>query len=248
MRLIVQDLAGGPVKRSRAIFGERIAALIDGVLEARLDKIRSALDALRRQYVDYAAALEARFLRQAALRREMGRYQALFEGGLIPPEVYRDLASSVADAQVADAPPCFDIGLDTNELILHLDLFAGLDARHLEGVKTLLRPRFTVPGELIVRKGDVGDAVFFIASGAAEVILANRRVPLGTGDVFGEMALITGAPRQADVKALTYCRLLALRKADFDRFMRDNRDVRLKIHQIAETRSSALRPGAAPAV
>jgi CPA1 family monovalent cation:H+ antiporter len=59
------------------------------------------------------------------------------------------------------------------------------------------------------------------------------------------MALLTGAPRQADVRALTYCRLLVLRKADFDLFMRDNRDVRLKISQIAEARLSVNRQEAA---
>ena len=61
-------------------------------------------------------------------------------------------------------------------------------------------------------------------------------------------ALLSGAPRQADVRALTYCRLLVLRKADFDRFMRDNRDVRLKIHQIAQKRSQVNRSDAAAAL
>ncbi len=237
-RLIVQELGGSAARRSRSIFGEKAGALVDRMLEARLDRTKSALDALRRQYVDYAAALEARFLRQSALRREMGRYQALYEGGLIPAEVYRDLAMSVEDARDAAAPPRFDIGLDARDLIARLDLFAALDGRRLESVQKLLRPRFTVPNEIILRKGERGDAAFFIASGAAEVVLPGRRVPLGSGDVFGEMALLTGEPRQADVRALTYCRLLVLRKADFDRFMRDNRDVRLKIHEIAEARSA----------
>jgi CPA1 family monovalent cation:H+ antiporter len=244
-RVLIQELGGGGQGRSRAIFGERAAALIDVILKLRLDQINSALGALRRQYGDYAAALGARFLRQSALRIEMARYQELFEGGLIPAEVYRDLANSVEHAQTSETPPRFDIGLDTRDLIARLDLFAGLEGGHLESVEKLLRPRFTVPNDLIVRKGDVGDAVFFIASGAAEVVLPGRRVPLGSGDVFGEMALLTGAPRQADVRALTYCRLLVLRKADFDRFMRDNRDVRLKISQIAEARLSVNRQAAA---
>jgi CPA1 family monovalent cation:H+ antiporter len=244
-RVLIQELGSGGQRRARAIFGERVGALIDSNLKNRLDQTNSALGALRRQYVDYAAALEARFLRQSALRIEMGRYQELFEGGLIPAEVYRDLANSVERAQNKQDPPRFEIGLDRRDLIARLDLFAGLEGRHLESVEKLLRPRFTVPKELIVRKGDVGDAVFFIASGAAEVILPGRRVPLGSGDVFGEMALLSGAPRQADVRALTYCRLLVLRKADFDRFMRDNRDVRLKISQIAAARSSVNRQEAA---
>jgi CPA1 family monovalent cation:H+ antiporter len=247
-RLLIQDLSGAAAKRSRLIFGERVSGLIDSMLEARLGQAKSGLDALRRQYPDYAAALEARFLRQSALRREIARFQALYEGGLIASEVYRDLVSSVEDARGAEAPPRFDIGLDTRTLIARLDLFAGLDGGQLEKMEKLLRPRFTVPRELIVRKGQAGDAVFFIASGAAEVVLPGRRVPLGSGDFFGEMSLLSGAPRQADVRALTYCRLLVLRKADFDRFMRDNRDVRLKIHQIAQKRSLVNRSDAAAAL
>ena len=90
--------------------------------------------------------------------------------------------------------------------------------------------------------------MFFIASGAAEVVFPEHRFRLGSGDFFGELALLTGEPRQADVRALTYCRLLVLRKTDFDRFMRDNRDVRLKIHEIAEARSALNRADPAAAV
>jgi monovalent cation:H+ antiporter, CPA1 family len=95
-----------------------------------------------------------------------------------------------------------------------------------------------VPNERIVRKGDVGDSVFFIASGAADVILPHRRVQLGTGDFFGEMALLTGQPRTADVVAQTYCRLLELRKMDFDRFMANNPRAQQEIARAAATRDS----------
>ena len=174
----------------------------------------------RRQYPDYAAALEARFLRQSALRREAGRYKALYRrrsdraGGLSRPVAWG------SRARVKPRPRRVSILVsDRSDLITRLDFFAGLDPQHLARVQKLMGPRFTVPNELIVRKGERGDAVFFIASGAAEVILPGRRVPLGSGELFGEMALITGEPRQADVRAQTYCRLLVLRKADFDRFM-----------------------------
>ncbi|MBV9520041.1 MAG: cation:proton antiporter [Hyphomicrobiales bacterium] len=241
-RLLIQQLAGPVAARSRAIFSERVMGLINAMLQGRLEKTTAALDALRRQYPDYAAALEALFLRQSALRREMGRYQALFEEGLIASEVYEDLKTSVVAARNAEPRPRFDLGLDTNRLIQGLDLFAGLDDRQLERVKKLLRPRFTVPNEFIVHKGERGDAVYFIASGAAEVVLPQRRIPLGSGDIFGEMAILTGQKRQADVVALTYCRLLVLRKADFDRFMRDNRDVRFAIDRIAQARQAMNRP------
>ena len=240
-RLLIQELMAAHAVRSRSIFGERVVELIDAILQVRLKRTTAALDALRRQYPQYAAALEARFLRQSALRREMGRYDALFQEGLIAPEIYEDLKGSVEDTQSRETRPRFDLGLDTRELIGRLDLFADLNDQQLERVQKLLRPRFVAPRELIVREGDQGDACYFIASGAAEVVFPGRRIPLGSGDLFGEMALLTGMTRQADVVAMTYCRLLVLRKVDFDRFMQDNRDIRLVIHNIAATRSSMNR-------
>jgi monovalent cation:H+ antiporter, CPA1 family len=236
-RLLIQELMGAHAVRSRSIFGERVVELIDAILKVRLKGATAALDALRRQYPQYAAALEARFLRQSAMRREMGRYDALFQEGLIAAEVYEDLKGSVAD-KTRETRPRFDLGLDTRELIGRLDLFAALNDQQLARVQKLLRARFAVPRELIVREGDRGDACYFIASGAAEVVFPGRRIPLGSGDLFGEMALLTGMTRQADVVALTYCRLLVLRKIDFDRFMDDNRDIRQVIRKIAESRSS----------
>nr|WP_282589380.1 cyclic nucleotide-binding domain-containing protein [Lichenifustis flavocetrariae] len=64
---------------------------------------------------------------------------------------------------------------------------------------------------------------------------------LGSGDIFGEMALISGEPRRADVVASTYCRLLVLRKADFDLFMRDNRDVKFEVDRVAAQRNAMIQ-------
>jgi CPA1 family monovalent cation:H+ antiporter len=200
--------------------------------------VDDAFDALRRQYPDYVSALEIRFLRQSALRQEMERYRALYEEGLIPQELYDDLQRRVGGASAAEPRPYFDIGLDTHRLIERLDLLSGLDERQLDRVARLLRPRFTVPNEHIIRKGERGDAVYFIASGAVEVTLPVGPARLGSGEFFGEMALLSGHPRQADVTALTYCRLLVLRKADFERFMTDNPEAREAINRIAASRHS----------
>src|ERR1700734_2031996 len=141
-RLLIQELMAAHAVRSRSIFGERVVELIDSILKVRLKRTTAALDALGRQYPQYAAALEARFLRQSALRREMGRYDALFQEGLIAPEIYEDLKGSVEDTQSRATRPRFDLGLDTRELIGRLDLFADLNDQQLERVQKLLRPRF----------------------------------------------------------------------------------------------------------
>jgi hypothetical protein len=86
----------------------------------------------------------------------------------------------------------FDLGLDTRQLIGRLELFADLSDQQLERIQKLPWPRFAVPRETIVREGERGDAVYFIASGAAEVRFPGRRFPLGSGDLFGELALLPG--------------------------------------------------------
>ena len=238
MRLLVDRLLRFNEQRLGAMFGERITKTTAEIIGRRRDALADAFEALRLQYPDYVAALEMRFLRQSALRQEMERYRALFEDGLIPQELYEDLQRGVSGASAAEPRPRFDIGLDTHRLIERLDILSGLDDQQLDRVARLLRPRFTVPNERIIRKGDRGDAVFFIASGAVEVSLPARRVRLGSGEFFGEMALLSGRPRQADVTALTYCRLLVLRKTDFDRFIAANAEARAAIDRIVHERRS----------
>jgi monovalent cation:H+ antiporter, CPA1 family len=238
MRFVVEHL--GPFNNLEicSIFGARIAGFTGEILDQRRDAITGALDALRRQYPDYAAELEARFLRQSTLRQEMTRYQNLLDEGLIAREVYDDLKRSVFDARAAQRRPHFDIGLDTRQLIQRLDILAGLNERQLERLCGLLRPRLALPNDRIIHKGERGDAVFFIASGAVEVILPDRRVRLGSGEFFGEMALLSGGTRRADVVALTYCQLLVLRRSDFEQFMKENPAARTTINRVAEDRAA----------
>jgi Na+:H+ antiporter len=237
-QVLVDRLVSFNDERLRSVFEERLTGITGEIIAHRREEVGNALDALRRQYPDYVAALEVRFLRQSALRQEMVRYQALFEEGLIPQELYDDLKRGMTGTRAAEHRPRFEIGLDTHRLIERLDMLSGLDEGQLKLVVKLLRPRFTVPNQHIIRHGNRGDAVFFIASGAVEVRLPARRVRLGSGEFFGEMALLSGQPRQADVVALTYCRLLVLRKTDFERFLAANPEARAIIGLVAEARLS----------
>jgi len=246
-RLLITELIGFTGRRLHPTFGPQVAELARKILVARLGETAAAVEALRNQYPDHAAALETQFLRQSASRREMGRYQTLFEEGLIAREIYDDLRRSVDEARRAEARPRFDLGLETAELIGRLDLLAGLDETQLARVQRLLRPRFTVPDEVILRQGERAEAVYFIASGAVEVRLPGQRVRLEGGDFFGEMALLTRQPRRADVVALTYCRLLELGRADFEKFMAENPDARAEINRVAQARLEMNRRGLATA-
>ena len=236
MRIALGRLAVFNGQQISRLFGEYIAIATHEIVSGRQQAIENALDALRRQYPDYLTELEVRFLTQSTLHHEMGRYQSLFEEGLISRELYDDLTRNTLGAGSPSRRPHFDIGLDTQKLVKRLDLLASLDERQLEIVCGLLRPHFTIPHERIIRKGDPGDGVYFIASGSVEVILPDRRIQIGAGAFFGEMALLSGRVRQADVVAITYCQLLVLRRSDFEQFMRENPDARAAIVRVAKAR------------
>jgi CPA1 family monovalent cation:H+ antiporter len=83
--------------------------------------------------------------------------------------------------------------------------------------------------------------MYFIASGAVEVQIAPSPVRLGSGDFFGEMALVMHQPRNADVVALGYCHMLVLRERDFERLLDGNPDLRARIDTVARERLAPPR-------
>lgn len=91
LRFAVQRLVRFNANEIALVFGDRIGELAGHILDRRRAAIVDALDVLRRQFPEYLAELEARFLRQSTLRHEMVRYQNLFEEGLISQEIFQTL-------------------------------------------------------------------------------------------------------------------------------------------------------------
>ena len=120
-------------------------------------------------------------------------------------------------------------------------LFKGLTDSQRAEIAGMMTTLFVVPGEQVVRKGDLGTEMYFIASGAAQVELPDRQIMLGNGDFFGELALLRESQvRSADVMALGYCRLLVLRRRDFTKLLEMRSDIESEIKQAAERRLAEL--------
>jgi monovalent cation:H+ antiporter, CPA1 family len=237
-RLALEELFRFVDSRLAALLGQRVAELLGEVIAARNEATIRALDALRLQYPEYAEALEQRFLRQSGFRLSLSRFHDLYDEGLIGKEVFEDLEREHAAVRsLMDEMPPLDLGLRAEDLLAQFDMFAGFGAAELRALARLFRPRLLVPDEVVIRKGERGNAMFLISSGAVEVVLPNQRVRLGSGDFFGEMALLSGRPRQADVVALGYCRGLVLSAADFRRFLRDYPRARAEIDRVAKERA-----------
>lgn len=77
----------------------------------------------------------------------------------------------------------------------------------VSSLKTMLKSAIekTVPaGDKLVEKGETGAGFYLILDGRAEVVADGEKLAkFGPGDFFGELAVIDGAPRTADVVALT---------------------------------------------
>lgn len=59
---------------------------------------------------------------------------------------------------------------------------------------------------------------------------------LGTGDVFGDMVLLMGQPRRADVRAAGCCRLLVLRRDTLHRFLKRHQELVDHLRRISDAR------------
>lgn len=236
-RILADELIEFSNEDIRPLLGDRVGDILHDTLAIRQEETLQAIDALRLQYPDYADALEEQFLRKAGVRLEETAYDDAKAQMLIGTELHRDLLRDVERARRAcNTRPKLDLGLKTRELVNAHPLFADLPAKQKKAIRRMMRPQFATPGEKLIRKGDRGDAAYFIASGAVEVRTPTHAVRLGRGDVFGEIALMTGGRRSADVVALGYCQLLSLGAQDFKDLMKQHEDLREHVGALARKR------------
>jgi CRP/FNR family transcriptional regulator, cyclic AMP receptor protein len=100
--------------------------------------------------------------------------------------------------------------------LANVQLFATCTSRELAQIALAIDERAAAAGEVVVRQGDEGTALFLIVSGLAEVTRDGQAVvTLGPGEYFGELALLDGSPRSASVTASSGLSLLVLGQREF---------------------------------
>jgi CPA1 family monovalent cation:H+ antiporter len=236
-RILADELVDFNNSRIRPLLGDRVADILLDTLSLRQDETIQAIDAMRLQYPDYADALEGQFLLKAGVRLEETAYDEAKGQMLIGTELHQDLLRDVERARRSShTRPKLDLGLKTGDLVSAHPLFKDLPRKQQKAIRRMMRPQFATPRERLIRRGDRGDAAYFIASGAVEVQAPSHSVRLGRGDVFGEIALMTGGRRSADVVALGYCQLLSLGAHDFKALMEQHPDLREHVVDLATKR------------
>ncbi len=135
------------------------------------------------------------------------------------------------------------------DLLAQTPLFSELTQEDLRSLAEAARIRAYQPGEVIVREGDRAAGCFILLSGRVEVIKgADTPKPvvlakMGTGELFGEMAMIDDQPRSATVQAVEPTECVALRRSDFMAELRQRPEIAVHMLPMLVRRLREAREG-----
>ena len=134
------------------------------------------------------------------------------------------------------------------DFLAHVPLFAGLEPSLRKQLAARTRTARVEAGQWLFREGEVGDAMYVVRAGRLEVVdeAAGAVIrELGRGDAVGELALLTGSPRAASVRAARASDLLAVERGDFDQLLHASPALSVSLNRVlAEQLRETRRPGA----
>ncbi len=206
------------------------------------------LDSFRELFPEYVTAVENRTCRRIALDGEADAIEDLAAEGQIPPSVAREARQAVEEEQRRLLRQVVLVGEPKPEdLLRQVPLFDGVDENGLSRVAERLVPMTALAGEVLLKQGEPGDALFLIARGVVAVLRPDgdgppRRVAtLHQGDFFGEIALLGKGVRTADVQAVTDCQFYRLFRKDVDATAESVAGFRDALEGVATSRLEAIR-------
>jgi voltage-gated potassium channel len=189
-----------------------------GFVIGNVASLLSSLDVARSRFLEKTEQIDA-FLRHHAIPPSLrdrihDYYQYLWESklGAGEDELLTDLVHQLKT----------DIMLHIRKpLIEKVPVFANAGETFLREVIYLLKPQVYLPGDIIIRQGELGDSMYFLSSGEVEVVSAKgeRLAVLKEGAYFGELALLKQTPRTATVRAMDFCHAYELSRDDLRRLM-----------------------------
>ena len=118
----------------------------------------------------------------------------------------------------------------TTQLLGRTRLFSGVDAAGLERVAARVTELDVPADRVIARQGEIGTGFFVIVSGGVRVVRDGEVVAaLGPGEFFGELSVLDGRPRVAQVVSTEPTTCLALASWDFEAVVGEQPSVALAI-------------------
>jgi CRP-like cAMP-binding protein len=121
------------------------------------------------------------------------------------------------------------------EFLKDVSIFSELDDSKIENIEHLFTLREYPKGSMIILEEEYGDVVFIVKKGTIKITRVNdegKEVILslmGVCDVVGELSIIDGEARSANVLAQENCELYAIRSEDFLEILKNNFEISLAL-------------------
>lgn len=128
-----------------------------------------------------------------------------------------------------------------------LSLFATLTPRELRVLDGMLHYRNFQAGEVIFDEGEEGQALYVVLTGHVQILRVKGKeiepiAEIGSGNFFGDQALLDNSPRSAQARALDNCELAVFFRADFTSLLDTHAVIGYKISlELARHMSRRLR-------
>src|SRR5919106_794884 len=122
-------------------------------------------------------------------------------------------------------------------------LFAALPPQDLQPIAEVAEEHLFAEGDLIAAEGEPGDTTYVILDGEVDVVAGGRMLAVrGTGDVIGEMSVISSRPRVASLRAKSNVRVLEIHKPAFEAILRERPDTALALMRVLCERLAPYDP------
>lgn len=219
--------------------------LCNQYLNKELECQTSALFNIREAFPDFYRRFIKNFAFRSALANAKEAAERAFRHGAIGAKSYHvvldDVITALKKVPSLTAPIK---GMTAKELIRLLPMCSGLSNEALEALAKRSKLIKFLPGDVVIKQGDKGDALYIIANGALEV----RRVTeddkdmllaqLRSGEVVGEMGLLGDAVRMASIKAILPSTLLRITRDDVLEAAKSHPEVTQVLEALKRSRES----------
>ena len=116
-----------------------------------------------------------------------------------------------------------------------VNIFSNLPESELVGIQDICTTRKYPKNSMIILEEEMGDVVFIVMSGTVKITRVNDEgkevilAMLGSGEVFGEMAILDGESRSANALSQENCEVITINREDFLNLLKTNNRVSLNL-------------------
>ncbi len=187
----------------------------------RRNDARKRLDDWAEQFPEFVAAMQMRLAERLILRVERDAIEAHVDTGALPHGLGEELLEQF-DLRIRNLGRVTVAALDVDpsELLKKVPFFADAPTADVAQIVARLKPVTVAPGDDVIRQGETGATMYFIARGVMRVLRRDdggedhELATLFAGDFFGEIAILEDEPRTATCRAATACALYELSRSE----------------------------------